>query len=167
MDIKAVLDRKLEERKARIDEEKTLIKDAIRGFMDDHPEVEFLGVKTYTPSFNDGDPCEFTITDPQVILKGSVPDPVDDQDDPEEGEDEELDDDEDEDDEDGPDFDEYGQESYQIDENEQPKLRADLETLGELFNTVEEAFEDLFGNGSSIVVGRDGEAKVTEYDCGY
>jgi hypothetical protein len=161
VDLKVILDKKLGERKSRIEQDKALIKDAIKGFMDDHPEVEFLEVKTYTPSFNDGDPCEFTITDPRVILKedGRESDrlaiTVEDDDDDEDDDDEDLD------------FDEHGYESYQLDEQKHPKLKADMEAIGELFETVAEAFEDLFGNGSSIVVSQCGEAKVTEYDCGF
>lgn len=40
---------------------KKLFLQAARDFFTNHPEVESFGWRQYTPYFNDGDPCEFSV----------------------------------------------------------------------------------------------------------
>lgn len=165
MDINEMTERLKVVRAQRIAEETTLVKSVLRNFMGAHPEVAFLQFKTYTPGFNDGDPCEFTITGPEVKLtgdgeKGEIPpeDLVVLRDDDEDYEEDEGDDDDEE-----SEFKCYYSDAVKA----HPTLVADLKSLEGFFEVSEDAIEELFGDGSKITIGRNGKAKVESYDCGY
>lgn len=139
-------------REAMLEIGKRAIKGSLKEFMDAHPEVAKLRFQTYTPSFNDGDPCEFTIGEPMVLLasQGDAADADD------------GDDDSDEDD------DEAFIESWDISKTPgMESLAADLESLNDLLQNAEDAVEQVFGDGSQVTIDRDGEAEISSYDCGY
>jgi hypothetical protein len=52
--------RKAIEEKAR-EEAKQILAPGLQQFMKEHPEVKAIGWTQYTPYFNDGDPCEFSV----------------------------------------------------------------------------------------------------------
>jgi hypothetical protein len=60
---------KIEElQKQMVDDFNALIKDEAKSFFEKYPEVRAIAWTQYTPYFNDGDPCEFSVGDPHIIL---------------------------------------------------------------------------------------------------
>lgn len=52
--------RKAIEEQAR-EQAKNILAPGLQQFMTDHPEIEAIRWEQYTPYFNDGDPCEFSV----------------------------------------------------------------------------------------------------------
>lgn len=124
---------------------KAAVTKAIKQFLAAHPEVESLRWQQYTPYFNDGDSCEFSVRDPEVRLVGATGD---------EG-----------DREDG--YIEAWSLGYYAEEAGKPKPQAlmdDLKRLGAMFDQAEDAMKATFGDHAQVTVGRDGDAEVEEYD---
>jgi hypothetical protein len=158
MDIKETLER-IEEIKGQYAKEgQAAVKDCLKAFMEAHPEVEAIRIRGYVPGFNDGDPCTFSINDPEVRLvpTASVAET--------EGEDEF-----DEDNEDGEWKGDWDLE-WDAKHSSRPipkKLIADLKSIEELLNACYGPIEEMFGSNFQAVVKQDGEIEVSEYDCGY
>lgn len=121
-----------------------------------HPSVELLRFKIYTPSFNDGDPCEPTLTSPEVKFFAEEEDKkakdLSEEDEDYEEEDEEKDF-----------YDDYALESCLIDHS---SLRKDLECLEEMNEALEDILYRLYGTNVQIIVNRK-KIEVEEYECGY
>jgi len=123
-------------------EGKALILKALTDFMAEHPEVESLQWTQYTPYFNDGDACEFGVTEPEVKLSGR---PIGD-------EDEEY-------------LDSWslGYEAKQAGKP-MPPIADALRELHGLFGGIEKVMQVVFGEHARITVGRDGVAPVEQYN---
>lgn len=153
-----VMAKELDEARAQFKEtsERT-IKGAIRQFMDAHSEVGLLEWEAYVPGFNDGDPCTFTVSGPRIVLADKAPLLMT-EDYSNGGDDAEF-------------FEEHGLEDYQIEYRKElnlpDALKQDFKGLCKLFSSCEDGLEKAFGSNVRVVVGRDGEAKVTDYDCGH
>lgn len=131
-------------REIYLEECRKAIKASLKEFMEAHPEVSSLRWQQFAPSFNDGDPCEFSVNAPSVAFVDGRP--VDDDPEPIEDGEDEL---------------EYF-EGWDLDKGHS-SLESDLESLHSVLSSAEDACADLFGNGSEVTIGRDCEAKVSEY----
>jgi hypothetical protein len=65
----------LEEKQKKLREEfktegEAAVKAALREFFEAYPEVEGVRWHQYTPYFNDGDPCVFSVNEPDIRLVG-------------------------------------------------------------------------------------------------
>lgn len=152
------------------------IKDMFKAFFENNPEIKAVGWTQGTPSFNDGDPCVFSVYEVQYS-KEEV--------DPEDGVHEN------EDDEEGgwqyipgkttylnnPDYDptkpynERGDYWLKDDAGEyikipHPDYNADLFELSKFIEGNEDLMEDLFGNGAQIIA-TPAEITVEEWYPGY
>lgn len=119
---------------------KELILEGFKAFFEAHPNVDAVRWTQYAPSFNDGDPCVFTVHDPEVRYVKNAEEssePVRDEDE-----------DDDDDDDDG-DFDEY------------PEI--DSPTLDKIWALPASFFETVFGEGSKVTITRDLAVAVEEY----
>jgi hypothetical protein len=144
-------------REAMLEVGKAAIKPAILEFMEAHPEVNRIRVKMGTPSFNDGDPCLFTIDEPEVeLVAGDLDATEADPDDDEEDDDDDWDDEED-----GDFLDTY---SIPPELPSREQLIADIESLHGVLQSADDAVRALFGDGVEVTVGRDGIARVDSYD---
>lgn len=127
----------------------------VKEFFEKHQDVVSFRWNQYTPSFNDGDPCYFTVGQPDLMVtkEFAVAHP-----------DLEIDlDDEDEDLhwlEDGW---SYGLEKK--DKAAYDVLSAAAEDIGS-FLEVEDVLETVFGDGVTVTVDKD-SIEVEDYDCGY
>ncbi len=122
---------------------KKTVQKAMRAFMAEHQDVASLQWNQSAPSFNDGEPCYFSVGEPKVRLVDG-------------------------DDEAGEEGDGYlcswGLRcKAQKHEGDAGPLVADLELLGSLMSVATEAMKSLFGDGSKVTVGRNGEAEVEDY----
>lgn len=117
----------------------------LQEFFTDNPQVKAIQWAQYTPGFNDGDPCVFSVTEPQFSL-------VDDHD---MGAALELGDHE------------AGFYSRYSLKNSKSKLYKTLQTMEDTFHNLSDLLETAFGNGSQITVHNDGTVEVDDYDCGY
>ena len=52
---------------------KQLFKDYIKEYFKTYPEIQAVVFAAYTPYFNDGDTCEYSINDPVYVLEGFDP----------------------------------------------------------------------------------------------
>lgn len=111
-------------------------------------EVEAVRWPQYTPSFNDGDPCTFSVGDVTVKLKGT---------------DEKNDEDGDEDYEDEDGFlDSYSDRVKAI-----KGLGDAMDEIGAALSENEDVLEQVFSNNVKVTVSRDGKIEIDDYDCGY
>lgn len=120
---------------------------AVKSYFKSHPETEFIGWRQYTPGFNDGEPCyhsmgEVVIACPALrekMMAGHY---------------------------------ELGFEwsevdfSYLEDESYYIDLDKETKTLIEIIASMEDAWEDVFGTNTHIMLYPD-KVVVEEYDCGY
>lgn len=53
-------------------EGKALLEESFKDIFVKHPEIEYITWTQYAPYFNDGEPCEFSVHEPYVKLKGKV-----------------------------------------------------------------------------------------------
>jgi hypothetical protein len=122
---------------------KELILEGFKAFFEAHPNVDAVRWTQYAPSFNDGDPCVFSVHDPEVRYvtdaEGSSK--------PDQDEDDEDDEDEDDEDEDG--FDPY------------PEIESPI--LDKIWALPASFFETVFGDGSQVTITRDLFVEVEEY----
>lgn len=56
------------------DEGKAILHDALKSLFDAHPELEAVKWTQYTPYFNDGDACEFSVNEPRFRTTGAPED---------------------------------------------------------------------------------------------
>lgn len=52
---------------------KDALRDHFKGLFELHPDVAAIRWRQYTPYFNDGEPCTFKVSDPEVLLIGRNP----------------------------------------------------------------------------------------------
>lgn len=110
-----------------------------------HPLIQDFRWTQYTPAFNDGDPCEFSIGEVAMILtNGQVIGYWDD------------DDEEDED----------NNPIVEVSEVEKKVLETVLSEFAKKVHALDDLLEDVFGNDVTVIVGRDG-TNCEDYDCGY
>lgn len=124
-----------------------ILRPLLEGFLKDHPSIESLKWRQYTPYFNDGDPCEFRVRDLYVKPVGG--------------------DEDDGDYEDGfitlwiPRDPKYG--VYNPENTGVPLLSAEaVDALGSALSANEEACLAAFGDHVEVTVTRDG-IEVEEY----
>jgi hypothetical protein len=117
---------------------------AVRAFLEAHPEVESLRWTLSTPSFNDGDACEFSVHDVEARFVGATGD---------EG-----------------DCEDGYEDSWSIEYDAKEKgdrgkidVARDMKSLDALFDESEDAMRATFGDHVRVTVGRDFEARVEEY----
>lgn len=48
---------------------KTAVASLFKAFFEEYPQVKAVGWKQYTPHFNDGDPCTFSVHEPYLTTK--------------------------------------------------------------------------------------------------
>ena len=111
-----------------------------------YPQIEAMSWVQYTPAWNDGEPCEFSVCDPTFAIAGV-------------GEDEDEDEDEDEE----------GLELYQIRcEQLLPEDAIhDCDSISTFLNSVGHLLESIYGTNQRITIYADGTEEIEEYDCGY
>lgn len=128
------------------------LKEVFKELFDKHPRLESVTWVQYTPYFNDGDPCYFSVHD----FDASISEPE---------ETEELDEDEDEEDEDLYDDDyTYGERLSAIAESDDPELQKLAEAVSELNGEIpEDVLENVFGDHCKVTATRDG-FDITEYE---
>jgi hypothetical protein len=125
---------------------------AVDEFLAAHPEVEAVRWTQYTPYFDDGDPCVFSVNDPEVRLAGgteATPDDEDDEDDEEIGQWRSAWD--------------LGYDSETKSKDFTAVLCADLKSLSGLFAEIEDVLLEIFDDHVRVTIGRDGEPDVEEY----
>jgi hypothetical protein len=127
-----------------------ILKEAFKEFFDKHPEVESLRWNQYTPGFNDGDPCTFTVGelmfrtyDMKKIADGEADKP---------------------------------EETYYEDDDDcydcsygneyDPVLKQDIRNLSENLSDAEDILLKVFDDNMQITVTRE-NITAEEYDCGY
>ena len=125
------------------------VKELFKEFFDKYPRAESITWRQYTPYFNDGDPCYFSVHEMTLEMNEG-------EEETDEETDEEVDEDEDEDYGDG----EY--DSYSLSRSDNPDLKQMGEDLGELEGIPDDVLEHVFGDHVKVTATRDG-FDVTEY----
>ena len=127
-------------------------KEFLKGYFEEFPGVRAVRWAQYTPGFNDGDPCYFTLGDVKVAFNEDLSPPP--------GEEEEE---EDEDEEDEGDFVECSSVSYRNKGTVRAKAAKRIE---EVIEGAKPILEEVFGDPVQVTATRQG-IDVDEYDCGY
>lgn len=130
------------------------VKELFKEFFDKYPRAETVTWNQYTPYFNDGDPCYFSVGEMTLELNEEEEDVKEDGG-PE-------DEDEEDDDEDYDDEDEYEHSSYSLNLSDDPVLKQMGEDFGTLEGIPDDVLEHVFGDHVKITATRDG-FRVTEY----
>jgi len=137
--LKEAYDKKLEEAG------EDAVKEVFKEFFDKYPRAESITWVQYTPYFNDGDACYFSVGEMRLSLS-----------EPEDGEEDEGEEDDDEW------YDDW--DSYGLAHSEDPELKAIGEDFGTLEDTVpEDVMEKVFGDHVRITATREG-FEVREFD---
>lgn len=114
-------------------------------FFETYPEVKTIYWGQYIPGFNDGDPCEFTLTD--INFTSAEYEEVD-----------------------GPYFgdetenDEYF--NFERSKGGSEQLTKDMDSFREFLYSIEDHLESAFDSNAFVRLHRGG-TEVEEYDCGY
>jgi len=135
------------------------VKEVFKEFFDKHPSAESITWRQYTPYFNDGDPCYFSVHEFNLTLNDSEEELAEEE---EPEEEEELVEDEEPEEE----FDEYDEgeyDSYTLSESSDPKLQKMGEDMQKLEEIPEDVLEKVFGDHVIITATRDG-FDVNEYN---
>jgi predicted SnoaL-like aldol condensation-catalyzing enzyme len=139
---------------------KEAVKELFSEFFGANPEIQAVRWRQYTPYFNDGEPCEFSIHEmyakPAKAVTAGTGTPVDD-DGSNGGEDEDLDD---EDEEDG-DYKDGFIANY--DDNFPKKSKPTFQALERAANELEEVLRLVFGDHVQVIATREG-FEVEEYE---
>jgi hypothetical protein len=116
--------------------------DGLKPIFDEFEKLETIGWKQYAPSFNDGDPCYFSVHNDDDSLElngingyGDEPDP----------------------DEDG----EEGEEVPVLTEKVRDKILKKLSPALSQFSDAD--YQEMFGEGVSVTINRDGTVDTDEY----
>lgn len=133
--------------KALEDEAKPLLQEAFTKILEKYPVVRVFSWKQYAPSFNDGDPCYFSVNGIEINYEDG-------------DDDDDWNDDEDEDSEDMNLRKEFQNLSYE----EQSKIRNEINSV--VNKIPDDIMERLFGESSKVIVTRSG-ISVEDYYCGY
>lgn len=131
------------------------LKEVFKELFEKHPRLESVTWVQYTPYFNDGDPCYFSVHDFDAsINEPDVPEGTEDEDADEDEEDEDLYDD---------DY-TYGERLSTIAKSDDPELQKLAEAVGELNGEIpEDVLESVFGDHCKVTATRDGFG-ITEYE---
>lgn len=117
------------------------------------PEIEAVRWNQYVPGFNDGDPCVFSVSEPEVSFVDKAGDQVDDR------TDEEREEDGDE---------EVGWHGAWSERVKNVKgLRNRIEDACEELQELEDVCEKVFDSNAQITIYRDGTVESDYYECGY
>lgn len=108
----------------------------------ENPIIQEIRWDQYTPSFNDGDPCEFTIGDVGFLLHNKQTIGYYDFD-----EDDEF-------------------EGTKVEQHIEDHLKNIVNEFTNKIQALDTVMESLFGNNVTIIINRDG-VQIKEYDCGY
>lgn len=133
--------------KKRIEEEgEQALKDRFKDFFETHPDIQAVLWTQYTPYFNDGDSCTFSVHDFRVLFKEEDGEEID-----EDGEEIDV-----EDEYDG------GKSAWSLTRSADPVLKQLGQELGTLSNIPEDVLESIFGDHVQIKATREGFS-VNEY----
>ncbi len=133
------------------------LKEAFKELFDKHPRLESVTWVQYTPYFNDGDPCYFSVHDFDASIS-----------EPEEtegpGDEDEEEDENDEEDEDLYDDDySYGERLSALSRSSDPELQKLAEAVSELNGDIpDDVLESVFGDHCKVTATRDG-FEIHEY----
>jgi hypothetical protein len=116
-------------------EAKKLIEPTLKNFMQEHKTVQSIRWRQYTPYFNDGEPCEFSVHDIEALAAGGEED--------EDGEWDYL----------------YGEPKDGYDADDWKALRE----LNKTLCGMEDELEAVFGDHVQVIVTKKG-VEVEEYD---
>lgn len=119
---------------------KSVIKEMLQEFFKENPDVHMIYWLQYTPYFNDGDACVFSVNDICVSDKDLDVDQLSDWIHEHNWKDET---------------------SWKLNDE---KVNTDLRKLNTLFGAHSETLEELFGDHCSVVCYRDGEIHIEEYE---
>jgi len=119
---------------------KKMFKPFFTNLFEEFPDIHAVRWTQYTPHFNDGDACTFSVHDPFVSIK-----PL-----------KEMDDDEINDTDTAPWFSAWS-------DNGNPCAKAAAE-VGKFFQDIEDVLETAFGDGVEVTVKRSGAITVDDYD---
>ncbi len=132
-DLKKAYDKKLK------DEGEAALKDAFKEVFDSHPRLRSVVWSQYTPYFNDGDPCYFSVHEFDVRVEG-------------------IEDEEDDD------YYGYGETLYSLRKSKDAEVVALAEAVKKLAHELpDDVLESVFGDHCKVVATREG-FKVTEYE---
>ena len=133
--VRILFEKKMEELQKESSE---MLNKTFLSFFEEVPEVGSITWTQYIPYFNDGEPCEFTVSDFSFFPKG----------------------------EDDEEFDEYDDNLY-YSENVDPEVKEKIKTMSRALNNFPTQFlENLFGTYAKVIVTRNG-IEVEEYDAPY
>ena len=119
-----------------------LVKETLRQFFEDNPQVIKLRWTQYTPYFNDGDECVFGVCSPYVLMKEK-----------ENVKEEDLE---------GGDYDDGFLSEYDL-KKDHPAISDDLKDLENLLNVAQESLKMAFGDHARITATKD-KIDVEEYE---
>lgn len=135
--LKKAYDTKLEE------EGEAAVKEVFKEFFEAHSNVESVYWTQYTPYFNDGDPCYFSVHDFHLELAEAETEDEDDEDEDEDNTD-------------------YEMSAWYLSRKEDPELKKLGEDLGTLSDIPDDVLESVFGDHCKVIATRDG-FNVKEY----
>lgn len=69
--LKSLIEKQAQIRKEMQEHGKTALKDAFKVFFDENPTCEAIRWRQYTPYFNDGEACTFSIREAYVRMRGA------------------------------------------------------------------------------------------------
>jgi len=123
------------------------IKELFKEFFDKYPRAESIAWRQYTPYFNDGDPCYFSVHEMTLEMN----------------EDEEESDEDEDEDEDEDDYDDEGYDSYSLRHSDDPALKQMGEDFMYLEDIPDDVMEHVFGDHVKVTATREG-FDVAEYN---
>jgi hypothetical protein len=130
--------------KLRQDGKKAFEKACVQFFEAHGDEVKTLILKGYTPGFNDGDPCNFTIRDLEIVTHAMTEKELQ-----AARDDEGLD----------------GMELWSI-RDKDFKFLKNVETLQNLLHSITDTLEEVFGSNFKLIVSKE-RVTVEDFYCGY
>lgn len=139
----------VEQQKEFFKEVQNKFKEGMKKVFEEVPELHAISWQQYTPSFNDGEPCENCLGEVYFHVDESLI-PLEEQ----TGED---------DTEDG------GVSAWDIKNREgiSQEFKTFISTFSKEFHELDTLLERIFGTNQQIRIDRNGKITVEEYDCGY
>ena len=142
-----LVEKQEEFKKKMKDDGKVAVKAALKDIFDNFPQIEAIRWTQYTPHFNDGDACVFSVNECYVKFKDHVADP-------------ELDDEEDEMD---SFIDAYSLEEAIKDKDLKKIIPKVINEFEECIQGMDDAMEDAFGDGVQVTATRK-SVEVEDYE---
>lgn len=127
----------IEEKKKFFDSVEARFKTGINTVFESVPELQQIKWQQYTPSFNDGEPCEHHLGEVALFLEIHEDNNVDDGIDPETAEG-------------------LSEESRKL-----------LQDFLSEFSELDDVLKKIFDTNKEITINRDGNVKIEDYDCEY